>query len=384
MKKFYLSLILVLLSVTTTSNASTLEESIKNGKVNGALQAYYFAREKENGTDNDILTLGLDISYETADYNGFTAKTTFQSSSSPWVDEDGKSGRKSNMWGSGAQLSEAFLSYSFENTSVKIGRMYFWSPLLGGSGSRVNKEAFQGITVTNKDISDTSITLAYMNKFQARTDGKGNIGKFTKTFKTAATPWAFELNDGAYTINIKNKSLKNLTLIASYVDAIDAFKTSYLEALYNFSNYSISTQYYNSKEESKNNGRLFGIQGTASFDSLSFIAAYTTTADDVDVIPGLGNGADLAYTWSEALAYQYAADLDSTKILAKYKINSAAYVSAAYLEEDGSDYKKGFTNFVVGYKFSGSLKGLDLKAAYEIGSKDNEDDELRVRLNYKF
>lgn len=384
MKKAYLSLAILAIASYTVSNASTLEEAIKNGKVNGTLQAYYFSREKENGTDNDILTLGLDISYETANYNGFTAKTTFQSASSPWVDQDGKDARKSNMWGSGAQLSEAYLSYTIANTSAQIGRMYFWSPVLGGSGSRVNKEAFQGLTLSNSDIPDTKLTFAYMNKFQSRTDGEGNIGKFTKTFKIAAAPWAFELDDGAYTVSLKNRSIENLTLSASYVDAIDAFETTYLEANYKFSNYSISTQYYDSQQDGQESGELFGIQGTALFGPLSFTAAYTTTGDDADVIPGLGNGADLAYTWSEALAYQYAADLDSTKVLAKYKINNAMYVSAAYLEEDGADYKKGFTNFVAGYKFSGSLKGLDLKAAYEIGSKDNEDDELRVRLNYKF
>lgn len=384
MKKIYLGLPLAVMSIVTGSNASSLQDALSNGKVNGALQAYYFASDKDSGTDNDILTLGLDISYETAEVNGFGAKTTFQSASSPFVDEEGKAGRKSNMWGSGAQLSEAFLSYSHIKTNAQIGRMYFLSPLLSGSGSRVNKESFQGITVTNKDITDTTVNLAYMNKFQARTDGKGNIGKFTKTFKTAASPWSFMLDDGAYTASIINKSLKNLTLTAAYIDAIDAFKTAYIEAGYKFDNYSMSTQYYDSKEEGQKSGKLFGVQGTASFGPVSFTAAYTTTGDDADVIPGLGNGADLAYTWSEVFAYQYAANQDSTKFLAKYKINEATYVSAAYLEEDGVDYKKDYTDLVIGYKFFGELKGLDLKIAYEMGSKDAKDDELRVRLNYTF
>ncbi|XOB63079.1 OprD family outer membrane porin [Campylobacterota bacterium DY0563] len=388
MKKNYLSLSFAFLSLVTASNASSLQDALSNGKVSGALQAYYFARDNETEVDNDILTLGLDISYETAKYNGFGAKVTFQSASSPWVDQDGKDARRSNMWGSGAQLSEAYLSYDISKTSAQVGRMYFGSPVLGGSGSRVNKEAFEGITLKNTDIPDTTLTFAYMDKFQARTDREGNIGDFTKTFRLAAAlnsgAWSADLEDGAYTLALKNKSIENLTFTAAYVDAIDIFKTTYLEAIYNFSNYSISTQYYSSKEENQERGQLFGIKGTAGFGPLSFTAAYTTTGDDADVIPGLGNGADLAYTWSEALAYQYAADLDSTKVLAKYKINKAAYVSVAYLEEDGATYKNGYTNLVTGYKFSGDLKGLDLKVAYEIASKDAKDDELRVRLNYKF
>lgn len=385
MKLFNLSVAAIAaISVVSTSSASSLEEALKNGKVSGAIQAYYFARDKDSGTDNDITTLGFDLSYETARINGFGAKATLQSAASPWVDEDGKAARKSNMWGSGAQLSEAYLSYATGKTTAKVGRMYFWTPVLGGSGSRVNKEAFQGIAIKNSDIPNTTINVAYMNKFQSRTDGQGDIGNFTKTFKTAASPWAFELEDGAYTIALKNKSIENLTLTAAYVDAIDAFKTAYFEAGYKFSNFGLSAQYYDSKQEGQESGDLLGIKADATFGSLSLTAAYTTTGDDADVIPGLGNGADMAYTWSEALAYQYAADQDSTKFLAKYKINKAAYVSAAYLEEDGTDYKRAYTDLVAGYKFSGALNGLDLKVAYEMGSKDATQDELRVRLNYKF
>ena len=151
------------------------------------------------------------------------------------------------MWGDGFEFSELFLSYDFENTTAKFGRMYLWTPTLGGSGSRVTKEAFQGISIKNSDISDTTIDFAFVNKFQSRTDGDGGIGEFTDTYKLAASPWAVELENGAFVIAVKNESIENLDLTASYVDAIDVFETAYFEAAYKFSNVGVASQYYDSK-----------------------------------------------------------------------------------------------------------------------------------------
>ncbi|WP_075179616.1 OprD family outer membrane porin [Neptunomonas phycophila] len=365
----------------SSDEASSLREAIQQGTVSGAFQGYYFARDKASGKDNEIATLGFDLSYQTATLNGFGFKSTFQYTTSPWANNEAKSARRSNMYGSGAQLSEAYLSYGVNKTQAQLGRMYFWSPLLGGSGSRVTKEAFQGVTLVNKDLSNTTLTFAYMDKFQSRTDGNGDIGKFTETFKTAGAPWAFELDDGAYTLAIKNASFDNLTLTAAYVNALDAFETAYFESAYSIGHFGVAAQYYTSQQDSEQRSDLFGIKGDATFGPLNLTLAYTTTDDDADVIPGVGNGADLAYTWSEVFAYQYQAGQDSTKLAAKYKIDSNAYVGASYLLEDGKGYERAYTALTGGYQFSDAF---GVTAAFEMGSKDAKDDELRVRANYTF
>ncbi|RXJ67666.1 hypothetical protein CRV08_09860 [Halarcobacter ebronensis] len=268
MNKF--SLAIVPFFAISSLGASSLKDAIINGKVSGAFQSYYFSRYKDSKKDNDILTLGLDISYMSASYKGFGVKTTVQTATSPWVDEHSKVARKNNMWGSGAQLSEAYLSYSFLKTIANIGRIYFSSPVMGASASRINKESFEGISIINSDIPDTIVTLGFMNKFQARTDENGKIGKFRKTFKSAASPWVFRLDNGAYTLALKNKSIENLTLVAAYLDAVDAFKTAYFQVDYKISNYTISSQYYSSKEEGKDRGYLLGFQGKVSFGAISF------------------------------------------------------------------------------------------------------------------
>ncbi|MBM6551473.1 OprD family outer membrane porin [Marinomonas ostreistagni] len=364
-----------------TEEATSVADAFQKSQISGAFQAYHFARESGSGADNEITTLGFDLSLETAQYKGFGFTGTFQHTSSPWADDEAKQARSSNMYGNGGQLSEAFLSYDIGNTRAQVGRMYFWTPVMGGSGSRVTREAFQGISIVNKDLANTTITAAYMDEFQARTDREGGIGEFSETFRTAGAPWAFEVEDGVYALSVKNTSIENLALTAAYVDAIDAFDTTYLESAFSFANYGIAAQYYSSQEDGEARGHLFGVKGTATLGKWDLLAAYTTTGDDADVIPGVGNGADLAYTWSDVFAYQYQADQDASKISADYNLTERAFVGSSYVLEDGRDYKRAYTAIRGGYDFA---NGLNVTAAYEMGSKDAEDDELRLRANYSF
>ena len=374
-----LSACLVLLS-TQAFSADSIEDALKNGKVSGAVQAYNFSRNVDGGNDYQITTLNLDLSYETARINGFGAKATFQVATSPGANQTAKDARSGDMYGSGSQLSEMYLSYAAGNTTVQAGRMYFWSPLLGGSGSRPTKEAFQGVSIVNTDLDDTTVTLAYMNRMQSRTDGNGNIGEFTKTF----TGWdGSVLEDGAYTVALTNKSVKNLTLTAAYLDAIDAYKTAYLEGAYKFSTWGLSSQYFYSKQEADEATNLMGVQATTSVGSIDLLAAYVTVDDADGVIPGAGNGADLAYTWSEIFADQYRADQDSFKLQAVYKINKDANIGMSYVNEDdkANNKKYGYTALKGSYNIT---KAFNIWAAYEMGSQDAKNDGARIKLNYTF
>ncbi len=381
MKSIKLSLVAIsAISIVSHASADSLSEALKNGKVSGAVQVYNFSRNVDGGKDYQITTLNLDLSYETARFNGFGAKATFQVAASPFANETAKAARSGDMYGSGAQLSEMYLSYAAGKTVVKAGRMYFWSPVLGGSGSRPTKEAFQGISLVNSDLDDTTITLAYMNRMQSRTDGNGDIGEFTKTF----TGWdGSELEDGAYTIALTNKSIKNMTFTAAYLDAIDEYQTAYFEGAYDFGSFGLSSQYYYSEQEGEDDTNLIGVQATTSIGSLDLLAAFVTVDDADGVIPGAGNGSDLAYTWSEIFSDQYRADQDSYKLAATYNINKDAYVGVSYVNEDNkaANEEYGYTAIKGSYNLT---KAFNIWTAYEMGSQDAKNDGLRVKLNYTF
>ena len=79
MKMAKLSLV-ALLSVGALSSvnaADTLADAFKNGKVNGTLEAWYWDRDFQTpNTHEDILNVGLKLSYVTDTFMGFFGGAT--------------------------------------------------------------------------------------------------------------------------------------------------------------------------------------------------------------------------------------------------------------------------------------------------------------------
>jgi len=376
MKLVKLSLATIMAFSTSAFAADTVKEAFENGKVSGAVQAAYWNRDK--GTDANIVNFGLDVSYETASFYNFAAKATFQSSSSPFINKDAKNLFSGDMHGSGAQLSELYLSYALGNTKAQIGRMYFATPLVYGSGSRMNRESFEGALVTNSDIQDTQITVGYVQKMQNRTDGEGNIGKFTEDFT-----WQGKVAHGAYTAVVKNASIQNLNLTVAYLKAKDLMEVAYFEAAFKKDNFGLASQYYYSDKEGVESTDLFGLKGNMSVADASFVVAYTTTGDEY-VHAGLGNGADYAYTGSPILSDTYSANSDAYKIGASYKVTPAFNVGMNYVLDDQDTKKYSYTSVTADYTFSGAVEGLNVAVLYDDAGKDSDAKEFRLNVNYPF
>lgn len=374
----------------------TLIDAFKEGKISGQLQAYVWDRDhgkdsKGKELNDSITNFGLDLSYETARFHGFGLKATFQSSASPFADDDAKHTYNRDMYGSGSRLSEMYLSYAYDKTTVQAGRMYMATPLIYGSGSRMNKEAFEGALLTNTNIPDTKLTLAYVQKMQNRTDNDGNFGKFSK--KNLAN-FQGDLNNGAYSFVIENSSIENLNLTLSYLDADDLMEVSYSEISYKLGNYGLAAQYYYSDAEAnKGSIDLFGLKATAQYGKLGLVAAYTTSGGDKDssyLYAGLGNGADYAFAWSTVLGDVYTYDTDAYKIGANYQVTPNLNLAANYVLEEKATRDVSITGVSANYKFTGALKGLSADLMYDKEGEDgNSDrsgkrDELRLNLVYSF
>lgn len=385
MKFAKLSLAAIVVAGLSTSSfaADTLAGAFKEGSVSGALKAYYF--DRDNGTTSeDILNFGMMLNYKTGSFYGFGLNFTGQTNHAPAVTSGAKAMFMGDEYGSGAVLSEAYLSYSAGKTTVLVGRMFLDTPLVASSGSRIVKEAFEGAAVINTDLPNTTLIAGYVGKFQARTDGAGNIGSFEQIYNNT-------YSDGAYTIAAINKSIEGLTLTAAYADVIDVAQVAYAEAAYegkasNFT-YGLSAQYYMTSEDANIGGNdtdLFGVKASVGVGPVTAYAAYTTVGKDTNVIPGLGNGADLAYTGSVIISNSYAANTDAYKIGADYAINSNATVGVSYAVTDDDTTELSYVSLTASYAFDGILKGLTLGAEYDDEGKDGNDQELRVKAIYKF
>jgi len=414
MKLAKLSLAAIVVAGLTSSSfaADTLADAFKNGKVNGELKAYYFTTD-DGTSDADIFSTGVMLSYKTAPLYGFTLGLTAQGSASPFVDTDGKNAFDGSMWGSGAVLSEAYVAYNIGKTTAMVGRMFLDTPLVSGSGSRIIKEAFEGAAIINTDLPNTTLIAGYVQKFQSRTNGNGDVGEFTRNFSTNSGP-NVDLNNGGYTVAAINKSVPGLTLTAAYAYADAYYKTSatdtppnfvavdggvnigYIEALYEGKvgevGYVLGAQdYYNKIDDSKTSDdtiNVYAFKAGLSFKGINGTIAYSQVSDDNvaagAVLSGLGNGADLLYTDPVIGMPGYNRDTKSYLVDVNYDITASANVGARYVLAELANHDEDYTAVYGSYKFEGSLKGFSLGAQFESKGKDVDGEDLWLKANYKF
>jgi hypothetical protein len=387
MKKISLALVASSALLSVNLSADTIEETFKNGKVSGELKSQYFQKETSD-KEVSIWTNGGNLSYETGSFNGLTAGVTFQVASTTAEDLDqSPSAYDGDQNVSGAIMSQAYLAYNRDNTSGKVGRQYISSPLIAGSGSRIFKQSFEGIVISNSDLQDTSLTATYVNKFQGRTDGNEGTPSFEKS--VSAINYGSVDFDGAYSLYAKNSSVENLTLVGQYLH-IDVkndsnAKSFYGSASYNMSPLTISAQTYQSDTGAATNsdGSAYGLNIAANFDKLSLSAAISTIDDEADIVNGLGSGADYLYTWSWIYGGVYAADTDAYKFAAGYKLTNDLSFDIVYASwETGSDERASETDYIGTYNFNKNLSAKLLVATYD--KLSTESYRSRLYVSYKF
>lgn len=399
MKLAKLSLAAIVVAGLATSSfaADTLADAFKNGKLTGEIKAFYFDRDTGDAVaafgkgDASLFANGLMLNYVTDSLMGFKFGATFQSSNAPFVDDDAKLAFAKDMYGTGAQLSEAYLAYSAGKTTITAGRMFISSPLVASSGSRIVKDAFEGATIINTDLPGTTIGFGYVDKWQPRTDytlggaaNAGNIAKFRP------------VGDGAYTVFAINKSISGLMLSGAWAGAQDfsvangdidlyRFEAKYEGKASNFS-YNLGGQYFITEYSGTTpDSDGFALKAGVGVSSIDAYVAYSKISDEGKVKYGFGFGADTLYTQSPIISDNYEPDTEAYAIDIAYNINKDAKIGIDYLvTEDPARGDLSYSAVYGSYAFSGTLKGLSVLAQYEEEGKDGNDKEFRFKANYKF
>lgn len=383
---------------TSLMAGDSLADAFTNAKVKGAIKSYYFdeSYDSASSNDNSVWANGGILQFKTADYNGLKLGATFQTSHITSIDDDNDKQKKA-MNASGSVLSEAFVEYKINNTSIKAGRQFISLPLIKGSGSRLIKESFEGYFITNTDIPNTLVSIGKVNKYQTRTDAvtsTTNSASFTNSNSVIGDVGEFNKigTDGAISLYLKNTSVDNLTLQAHYVDFIDEVTDLYFDAKYKFDGEIkpyIAAQYYNSNydDSATEDSSMYGFKIGAKIAGINVHTSYTSTDDDGNVNRGIGEAATASFTSASSTTGNYTAGTDTWQIglskkfgdlLAKLKYTS----SDAILEKNNLDQ----TYFNLKYKFN---KNLSLSGEYTIydygtGNESKDKNELRTKLIYTF
>jgi hypothetical protein len=420
MKLAHLSLATLVMAGLTTNSfaADTLADAFKNGQLGGELRAYYFDRAGDPNRvassstsliNSSLFSTGVDLKYVTDSFNGFKLGMTIQSSYSPFADGAvGKAGTakgdfSGDEYGSGAVFSEAYIQYTLDKTVLKVGRQYIATPLVAGSPSRMVAQSFEGATLTNTNLPDTTIMAGVITKYQSRTDNAGGIAQFGILDTSTTTPDT-EHNHG-YTLFVSNKSVPNTTITAQWagLDTNDAATVGGdVDWYYGEINYKIPVNDFtyglavNTEYKSatlKSDGVMYGAMASLGYKDFNTYAAYSVITDKGDIYGistlagGIGGGSQT--TFAHGYQNKFGIFSRDTKVYsydANYNFkNIGLLVGARYTGADDNylhhDY--GYTDIYTVYTVQ-ALKGLVFDVSYQDWSRDVDGHDFWFKAIYKF
>ncbi len=153
-------------------SAATPIEAIKSGEVKLQFRYRYENVDQDNALEEaDASTLKSRLTYTTLGYKGWQAQVEIDDVS-PIGDEDYNSTGNNETGYSvvadpeGTEVNQAWLSYSCWDTVVKGGRQRILldnERFVGGVGWRQNEQTFDGGSIVNKSLKDTTLTYAYVD-----------------------------------------------------------------------------------------------------------------------------------------------------------------------------------------------------------------------------
>ncbi len=138
---------------------------------------------------------------------------------------------------SSAAFTQAYLTYGFGNTSIKIGRQNLpkaLSPFAFSEGWNVFKNSFEAGLIVNSDLPDTTLVYAYVT----RSNGHANLNAFTD----------INPDNAVHMVTAQNKSIEGLTLTGTWyiapelIGGVDDVNILWGDAQFGISDFNIGLQ----------------------------------------------------------------------------------------------------------------------------------------------
>jgi hypothetical protein len=167
---------LAMAPVTSAQADDAFYEALTGGKASFSARLRYEEVEQDNALeDAEALTLRTTLGYKTGAYHGFKGFIEFEDVTNLGDDDEYNSTQNGNTGYSviadpeDTSVSQAYIEYTAADTTAKIGRQkitYRGAPFHRFIGTvlwRQNHQVFDGLTLVNKSIKDTTLSYAYLN-----------------------------------------------------------------------------------------------------------------------------------------------------------------------------------------------------------------------------
>ena len=163
-------------ALENTYAESELEKALKDGKASADARLRYEHAEVGSLEEADALTIRTRLGYGTGDFHGFKAFFEAEDTTAINDDEDYSVPAPSDQKVSGTsiiadpegtQINRAWLSYSYTDTSIKLGRQRIYldnARFIGNVGWRQSEQTYDAVSLTNNSIPDTRLFYGYLDQ----------------------------------------------------------------------------------------------------------------------------------------------------------------------------------------------------------------------------
>ena len=268
MRKSIWSLVLL---ATISLEAGVLSEALSKTTTDGHIRLGVVQIEDDAKAKTSTLALGGSLGVKTAPVNGITLGATFYTTNALFGKNSEGMFLDSNSE-SYSIIGEAYLQANLGKTSIKVGRQLIDTPYADSDDRGMIPNTFEGITVINQDIKDTTVILASLDKWS------GVDSDVPEKFSNLQNS-----SDALMVASVIYEGIESTTLQAWHYKLDDA-DFNYFEAGYEDEQFNLAAQY--TTQESDNTA--FGLQAGVNMGDLTLTTAYNKVSGTVS--NGFGGG----------------------------------------------------------------------------------------------
>lgn len=390
--------------VVCVLHAASIGDALTTGRVSGELRAAYVAQNNVIDTDTYGTAFGGQLKYETKNWNNFKLGAAAYISQKIAFATGDVSGGKANtdLFGSNAQsyayFAEAYLDYSANDVSVRIGRQQIDTPLADTDDVRMHPNTFEAAMATYTGFEQNTLIGGYIKRF-AGYDSGNNISEYK--------PLDGLDSRGAALFGLANESIENLALQGWYYKIDNIANAVYIDSVYTMAindaiDTELSVQYSHFSEERNSNvdGDVYGMGAKATIGMVILGVAYNSVNNrhGKKIINGFGGGPYLTSmeemtidSMEDARSYQLNAEFDMSAIGIEGLKVATLYGS---FKSTPMNWNVQESDFIVAYQINTAITAQmsyamindNNKNILNNGSNDYDGgyNRLFVRLNYNF
>lgn len=333
-----------------------------NTTINGKAQLYYYTDDAVGLFDNASSALGaavtLDVSHKIMD--GITANFTAVGFTN-LIDDNYMEGIETDGF-----FNVANITATFADTTLVAGRQLLDTPMLGGFDWLLAPGSFEAYTLVNKSISNLTVVASYVAKWRPNNSGYQFID-------------LTDIGDG-----------NNWTLGAAYSDAFDAsiwyynvdafnYTQVYADAGMDFSGVKLAGQFIYTDWDSADSSTAVGLKASGSAAGFDLMAAYENVSDNT--VGFVGRDSLYTSSWNT---------FTSNSVGNAFKIEAAkefggvsATASYAYYEYDQGNDEGHEIDVILGYGITDCISVDAIYSNTDYGTGDDIN-ALELIATYKF